>query len=202
MNWGAISMDDNTLRISGSVRDVKPVFMGDTYFPVIFSNIGMSTESDTLNNEIDKAIMLQNVGTDIISDLTLCGNIEYVQRTILDNCSIPLSSVPTYEVYSQWRNNDKHINEEDFIRVFEEQVKRGVDILTVHATVFKDDRQLMQTSGRIIPCTSRGGAMVLDILERSNFENPYYVYFDDILRISKKYNVCISLGPTFRPGSV
>ena len=43
---------------------------------------------------------------------------------------------------------------------------------------------------------------MLRCLQQYGYENPYDVFFDDILKIAKKYDVCLSLGPTYRPGSV
>ena len=57
-------------------------------------------------------------------------------------------------------------------------------------------------SQRIIPCTSRGGTMVLENIKKTGSENFYYTYFDEILDIAKVYNVAISLGAIFRPANI
>ena len=43
---------------------------------------------------------------------------------------------------------------------------------------------------------------MLKMMEKNNYENPFYTHFDEILDICKKYDVCISLGPCYRPASV
>jgi phosphomethylpyrimidine synthase len=61
---------------------------------------------------------------------------------------------------------------------------------------------MLKESKRIIPCISRGGSMMLEILKNNEYENPYYAHLDDILNIAEKYGVCISIAPCYRTGTV
>ncbi len=190
------------IKISSSVRGVKPIYMGDDCFPIIFSNIGMSTECDSFSRELSKVRAVVAGGADAVSDLTLIGDIEDEQKRMLESVSVPFASVAAYEAFSKARGSEGKIRAEDFIRVFEKQAERGVDIITLHATVFSSDNEELGRGKRIIPCTSRGGAMMLELMRKGGYENPFYTYFDDIISVCKKYGTCISLGPTYRPGSV
>ena len=75
-------------------------------------------------------------------------------------------------------------------------------MITIHATVFKEDRTLIDNSSRLISTTSRGGMLMLKLMEQNGYENPFYTHFDEILNICKEYDVCLSLGPCYRPASV
>ena len=184
--------------IKNRMRNIRPVIMGGDAYPVIVSNVGVSSLSEDFFEEQKKAIAAVNAGADIISDLSMARNVESIHNWYVENIDKPVSCVSIYETFLM----EKPISEDRFIRVFEEQAKRGIDIITLHATVFRGDIELIKESNRLIPSTSRGGAMVLDCLWKGSFENPYYSYFDEILKIAKKYNVCLSLGPAFRPASV
>ena len=61
-----------------------------------------------------------------------------------------------------------------------EEVLRGFDIITIHATIFKDDRSLIDNSKRLIPTTSRGGMLMLKMMEVNGYDNPYFTHFDEI----------------------
>ena len=190
------------IRISSSVRNVKPVLMGADHFPVVFSNIGMSSADAPLVGEIERLRAVIAAGADAVSDLTLVGDIAYEQQKMLECSPVPFASVAAYEVYSPVRTALSVPHPEDFIRVFEAQAARGVDIITLHATARTGDLSSLDSYGRLIPCTSRGGAMMLELMEKGGYDNPYYSYFEDVLKICKRYRTCISLGPCYRPGSV
>ena len=190
------------IKISGNIRKVAPIYVGADYAPSIIASVGASDVNDSLSLEIEKAKKAEELGASIVTDHTLLDNIEYIQKKIAQEISIPFSAIPVYEAAVRARKNKGVIDSQEMIRIIEAQALRGVDILTLHATAFKDDRELLKETKRIIPCTSRGGTMMLEILAKSGEENPYWTYFDDVLNIAQKYNLTLSLGTCFRPASV
>lgn len=190
-----------SMKIKNTIRTITPVTMDSDHFPVVVSNIGISSRDDDLSVEIIKAKTAIDAGADIISDLSLVENVAEVQKRYLDIINVPFSAVSIYETFCKNIGKRKLVAE-DFIVDFEKQAMRGIDLLTLHATVFKEDMRLIEASKRHIPTTSRGGVMMLRCLQRYGYENPYYEYFDDVLKIAKKYDICLSLGPMYRPGSV
>lgn len=188
--------------ISGKIRNVAPVYTGADYEPVIIASIGASNIGDSLTNEVKKAKRAELLGANIVTDHTLLDNIEYVQKSIAESIMIPFSTIPVYEAAVRAKKTDKRIHSDDFLRIIEDQAKRGVDIITLHATAFRDDTHLLKRTGRVIPCTSRGGTMMLEILNITKEENPYWEYYDEVLSIAKHYGLTISLGTCFRPASV
>ena len=192
----------DNVRIAGKVRRVSPVYVGHDYEPVIIASVGSSNTTDSLAIEIEKARRAESLGASVVTDHTLLDNLDYVQESIAQIINIPFSSIPVYEAAVKARKSQKSIHSDEMIKIIERQAQRGVDIITLHATVFKDDIALLKKTNRLIPCTSRGGTMMLEILNKNNEENPYWIYFDDILDISKQYNLTISLGTCFRPASV
>ncbi len=192
----------NTIIIGSSVRGVRPVRLGDDAFPVIFANIGMSGTSSSIEEERTKAARALAAGADVISELSLVEDIPDAQRRLMEGVDAPFATVSAYEAYIRAGRQDGKLDAEAVVRIFEDEVLRGFDVVTLHATAFRNDKRLLEASERIIPCTSRGGAMMLELARRNGYENPFYTYFEDILDVAAKYSVCLSLGPCYRPGSV
>lgn len=195
-------INKSKMRIKNKLREIQPVYMGQEYFPVLVTNVGVSSPEDDISIELKKAEIAIESGTNIISDLSLVPNPSEYQKRYMDSLDVPFSNVAVYESFCNGLIDTKSPSVAQYINDFEAQARRGIDLITLHATVFKDDIQKINESRRLIPTTSRGGAMVLKNIADGGYENPYYVYFDDILDIAKEYDVCISLGPTFRPASV
>lgn len=192
--------------IKSNVRNLDGINMGKGYFPVIFAHVGLGEKNNLENdleeelNKVDEAV---KAGADIICDVSMHKNIELIQQSIIKHTGALVGGVSIYEAYINLEyDKDLVVDSSYFLTLFERQCARGLDVVTIHATIFKDDRSLMQKSQRLIPSTSRGGILVLEIMEKYDLDNPYYLFFDEILNIAKKYHTSISLAPTFRPASV
>jgi phosphomethylpyrimidine synthase len=190
------------ISIGGNVRNVAPVLMGEGHFPVIVSNVGISSDNDPREIEIEKIRRAVSAGADVITDLSLVGDIHVLQSHLVENLAVPFSSVAIYEVYTLIKRTNKKLSPDIVIDTFMNEAIRGVDIVTLHATVFREDIYRIKASQRVIRTTSRGGTMMMELLLENAIDNPFYTHFDEILDIAKKYSVCLSLGPCYRPGSV
>lgn len=191
--------------IGGKIRNPKKVELSSDAFPVIFTHVGVSDKGDVkelIKIEREKIRGAIERGTDVICDVSMSENMEYVHKHLLEGFDVPFGTVTAYEAYITSEKNDLIYPEEDFIKLFEKEVLRGFDIITIHATVFKDDSKYIQNSNRTISTTSRGGMLMLKMMEKNNYENPFFTHFDKLLEIAKKYDVAISLGPCYRPASV
>lgn len=191
--------------IGGKIRNAKKIELSELAYPVLFAHVGVGDY-----DEVDHAIEIERnkikgaleAGADIICDVSMSADLAYVHQKLLEGFDVPFGTVSIYEAYISSEKNDLKYEEKTFIELFKEEVLRGFDIITLHATVFKDDRKLIDNSKRLIPTTSRGGMLMLKMLEANGYENPYYTHFDEILAICKEYDVCLSLGPCYRPASV
>ena len=195
--------------LGGKLRGVSPIDIGENAKPIIFTHVGIISEFQT-KEELDEAIELEakkalraiELGADAICDVSTNSNMALLHERLARVLDVPFGVVSVYETFVRTRKEHLSVSKESFFRDLEAQLRRGADLLTLHATVFRDDRTLFQGSGRIIPSTSRGGMMMLELLEAAELENPYYTYFDDILKLCIEYGASISLAPMFRPASV
>lgn len=195
--------------LGGKLRGVSPIDIGENAKPIIFTHVGIISEFQT-KEELDEAIELEakkalraiELGADAICDVSTNSNMALLHERLARVLDVPFGVVSVYETFVRTKKEHLSVSKESFFRDLEAQLRRGADLLTLHATVFRDDRSLFQGSGRIIPSTSRGGMMMLELLEAAELENPYYTYFDDILKLCIEYGASISLAPMFRPASV
>lgn len=186
--------------IGNNQRILKKVSCGDDSYPLIVTSIGISDDYGSFKKELLKARSAIKVGASIINDNSLRGNIFENYKRFLSQLPVPFATVGINSLARKIVTND--ISNNEFIDNIIRQIEMGVDIITLHATIFKEDTDVINNSFRIISCTSRGGLLMLKYMNENNIQNPYWIYFDDILLYAKKYNATISLCVSFRPASI
>lgn len=179
--------------------------IGEGLSTKVNANIGTSAESSKLKDELKKMEVSVCAGAHAIMDLSTGGNISRVRKVILQNCPLPVGTVPIYEAAVnavKKTNSIAMMREEDLFKTVEEHAKDGVDFLTLHCGVTIESIARLRQEKRITGIVSRGGAILAEWMSRNKKENPLYQYFDRVLDIARRYDVTISLGDGMRPGSV
>jgi phosphomethylpyrimidine synthase len=100
------------------------------------------------------------------------------------------------------RGHISRIKAQDILDVLEAQAEEGVDFFTIHSGITQGVIERLRKQKRLISIVSRGGSFLAEWMIVNKKENPFYEYFDDILKIAKKYDVTLSLGDGLRPGSL
>ena len=188
---------------AGTVHNIKPVAIGKGLRIKINANIGTSSDSSSVEEEVEKALTAVEFGTDMIMDLSTGGDISQSRRRILETVHVPVGTVPIYEVGVWAAKNRKglvRMKEDDIFRIIEDQLAQGVDFITVHCGVTKEVVNRLKEQGRLTDIVSRGGAFLVEWMLYNEKENPLYVQYDRLLDIAKKYDAALSLGDGFRPG--
>jgi len=169
------------------------------------ANIGTSTDKSQLKDELKKLDIAIKFGADTVMDLSIGGDIKKIRRLILGRSSVPVGTVPIYEIAvnaKREKNNFLDFDVDDILDTLESQAKDGVDFFTIHAGVTKKSLECLIKSRRILDIVSRGGAILANWIIRHNRENPFYEFFDKILNLAHKYDCTLSLGDGLRPGSI
>jgi phosphomethylpyrimidine synthase len=91
---------------------------------------------------------------------------------------------------------------DDLFRSIEDQCAEGIDYITVHCGVTREVVRRLEHFQRIMPMVSRGGSILMHWMEKNDKENPLYQDFGVLLDIAYTYDVTLSLGDGFRPGTV
>jgi len=136
---------------------------------------------------------------DIISDLSLFSSNSSLYNSIINN--FPDFIVSTLPIY-QCNNINGLVDPHELLDITHKQIEDGVSMITVHPTPNKKIMNLAQE--RLVPWTSRGGAIVMKDLITRNFnqDNVYLKNIDSIIQAAKKKKVVISIGASFRSANI
>lgn len=198
----------NRVIIKNKKRKIHPLIVGKNTNTAVTVNIGIS--SPQVDDEIEeleykKAQVAIESGADILSDLSISGNIKKFRKKLLKDVKIPIGTCPMYETCITSLNETGAIinsTEDDFLDSIKEQSREGVDVMTIHAAMTSKILDKLKDSRRLIPISSRGGAWLAGYMIKNKKENPFYSRYDEILEIVKKYEVTLCIGSSLRPGSI
>lgn len=191
--------------IKNSKRKINPCAIGEGLRVKVNANIGTSKDSPGINKELRKMDIAIRSGTDTVMDLSTGGDIKKIRKIILKDSPVPVGTVPIYEIAimaAKKRGHISRITTQDILEILEAQASDGVDFFTIHCGITQAVIERLRKQKRLINIVSRGGSFLAEWMIMNKKENPFYEYFDDILRIAKKYDVTLSLGDGLRPGSI
>lgn len=184
-------------------KNLKPKAIGEGLTTKINANIGTSEDYSDIEVELEKLRVAINNGADAVMDLSTGFRITETRKAIIKNSSVPVGTVPIYQVAVETLQAGKAIVEmtvEDIFNVIIEQAEDGVDFITVHCGLTRAGIKHLKREGRITSITSRGGSFLTAWMKHNNRENPLYEYFDRLLEIAYQYDLTLSLGDGLRPG--
>lgn len=180
--------------------ECEPMIIGTNFLVKINSNIGNSSTSSTLEEEVEKAVCSCRYGADTLMDLSTGSRISLTREWILRNTPVPVGTVPIYQALEKVEGVVANLSWEVFRETLIEQCLQGVDYFTIHAGLLASYIPLTQK--RLCGIVSRGGSIMSQWCEIHGEENFLYVHFDEICDILAQYDVAISLGDGLRPGSI
>lgn len=182
----------------------KVIAIGGNTTTKVNANIGSSTDLSSIDEEIEKLKVAVDAGADTIMDLSMGKDLDGVRKGILENCPVPLGTVPIYQAVSETVDRDKKeitdVTVEQMFKVIEKQAMDGVDFMTIHCGINRHLQKRLESQPRLMGVVSRGGSFTLEWMSYHQKENPMFEYFDDLLAILKEHEVTLSLGDGIRPG--
>ena len=189
--------------LKNSLHDIsKPCAVGKGLSTKVNANIGLSSGNSDLRLEMEKMRVAVDSGADAVMDLSTGSNIIELRKRILEECPVPLGTVPVYELACFPGKKFLSMKEDDFVDVIRKQAEEGVDFFTVHSGLTMDSVDLVKKNPRIMNIVSRGGALIASWMEANGRENPFFSRFEDIVKIAKEYDIVLSLGDSLRPGAI
>lgn len=198
--------EGNIVILNNNRRDsLKPLGVGKGLRTKINANIGTSREQMSVQLEMEKLKAAVDAGADTIMDLSTGGPVDEIRRTIIKECSVPLGTVPIYQAALDAFEMKKSLVEmsaDELFRVIEKHGEQGVDFITVHCGVTRENIRRMRDEGRIMDVVSRGGAFTVEWMRYNDQENPLLEYYDRLLDIAREYEMTLSLGDGLRPGAI
>lgn len=180
-------------------HNLEPMCIGVASNCKVNANIGNSSTTSNIEEEVAKLQHSVKYGADTVMDLSTGGDIPRIRKAILAESPVPIGTVPIYEALSRVRRvEDLNINV--MLEVIEEQAEQGVDYMTIHAGVLV--QYIPLTTKRVTGIVSRGGAILAEWMVKNHKQNLLYEHFEDICKIFQKHDVSFSLGDGLRPGSI
>jgi phosphomethylpyrimidine synthase len=180
-------------------KGLSPIGIGIAARTKINANIGKSAVSSDSQCEVEKLCLAVRYGADTVMDLSTGPHINAVRERIIEAATVPIGTVPIYQV-AQQLDDIVDMQPEDFLDVVALQARQGVDYMTVHCGLLREHLPL--TDRRLTGIVSRGGALVAKWMLAHGEQNPFYTHFDDLCDIMRQYDVTWSLGDGLRPGSI
>jgi phosphomethylpyrimidine synthase len=192
-----------TIKIGNSLRRRTKMICGEGAPTLVIASVGTSNPSNPTSVEVQKSIRAAELGAHVVTDHSFYGDIDALHRAVAEEVDIGLSTVTCYEFAanfpkSQWRK----ISQQTPLEILAQQLQRGVDLITIHASLLREDVAGVDQNDRLIPTTSKGGGIVANYIRTTGRENPYYEGFDQILELFADTGAAISLGTTFRTATV
>ncbi len=186
-------------------KNLDPNGFGEGLSIKVNANFGTSEDSSDIDTELKKLDVAVSAGADAVMDLSTGDKIVETRRKIMEEAEVPLGTVPIYQAIVEVLQRGKAIVDmtvDDLFNVIKEQVKDGVDFITVHCGLTLETIRHLKEEGRITDIVSRGGSFMTGWMLYNGEENPLYQYYDRLLEICYQYDVTLSLGDGLRPGSL
>ncbi len=183
-------------------KSLNPEGIGQGLRTKINVNIGISRDCFNFDAEIEKAKKAIELKAESIMDLSSYGKTRQFRQKLIEISPAMIGTVPIYDAVGYYDKDIGEITVREFIDIVEMHARDGVDFMTIHAGVNKETVRRFKNNPRLTNIISRGGSIIFSWMQLTGNENPFYEYFDDILDIFAKYDVTISLGDAFRPGSI
>jgi len=176
----------------------EPMIIGRNFLVKINANIGNSSISSSIEEEVEKMVWATRWGADTVMDLSTGKNIHETREWILRNSPVPIGTVPIYQALEKVDGKPEELTWEMFRDTLVEQCEQGVSYFTIHAGLRL--HHVPMTANRTTGIVSRGGSILAKWCLAHHKENFLYTHFEEICELLKQYDVGFSLGDGLRPG--
>jgi phosphomethylpyrimidine synthase len=197
--------DGSIAVVKSGLRAIEPMAIGRGTRIKINANIGTSSAQSDVRAELEKMHAAVRHGADAVMDLSTAGDLAAIRTAILDACTVPVGTVPLYEMADVARRRGTSILEltaDDMFAVIESQCRQGVDFLTLHCGVNRQTVARFKEVKRLAGAASRGGTIIMEWIHHNGRENPLYEQYDRLLDVLAEHDTAVSLGDGFRPGAL
>jgi phosphomethylpyrimidine synthase len=180
--------------------EAEPMIIGRNFLVKVNANIGNSSVSSSIEEEVEKLVWSTVWGADTVMDLSTGRNIHETREWILRNSPVPIGTVPMYQALEKVNGVAENLTWEVMRDTLVEQAEQGVDYFTIHAGLLL--RYVPMTAKRVTGIVSRGGSIIAKWCLAHHQENFLYTNFREICQLCAQYDVALSLGDGLRPGSI
>jgi phosphomethylpyrimidine synthase len=166
--------------------------------PRVLAFVGYNSP-DEYRTQKDKiyALSSSEIRPDILCDVSTCSTKGHLWEIVAQDTEFLPAAVPIYATVE----HNRALSAKSILSDIAKCAAGGIKLITIHAT--PDKRLVELSSKRIVPCTSRGGAVVIKYALTDSFlGNLYSDIIDEISCIAREYGITISIGSVFRGANV
>lgn len=183
-------------------NSISPEGIGTGLKTKINVNLGISKDINDMELEIKKVDMALSLGAEAIMDLSNYGKTQDFRKKLIEKSTAMIGTVPMYDAVGFLDKGLSFIKPEEFLDVVRNHAENGVDFVTIHAGINRQNAEIYLRNRRVNEIVSRGGSLLFGWMKMNNRENPFYEYYDELLEICREYDVTLSLGDSLRPGGI
>jgi phosphomethylpyrimidine synthase len=180
--------------------ETEPMVIGRRFLVKVNANIGNSSVTSSIDEEVEKLAWATRWGADTVMDLSTGRDIHTTREWIVRNSPVPIGTVPIYQALEKVDGRPEELTWNLFRDTVIEQCEQGVDYMTVHAGVRLAHVPL--TVRRVTGIVSRGGSIMAAWCLAHHQESFLYEHFEELCEVLATYDVAFSLGDGLRPGSI
>src|SRR5258707_6573370 len=112
--------------------NLEPMCIGVASLCKVNANIGNSSTTSNIDEELEKLRYSVRYGADTVMDLSTGGDIPRIRQAIIDHSPVPIGTVPIYEALARVRRVED-LNIQVRLEVIEQQAQQGGYYMTIHA---------------------------------------------------------------------
>lgn len=183
-------------------KKISPNGLGASLRTKINVNLGTSRDATDMESEFEKVKSAVEMGAEAIMDLSSFGDTRKFRKYLTENCPAMIGTVPIYDAVVYYRKPLIQITSEEWIDIVRMHAEDGVDFMTIHCGLTRDNAAKFKRNKRLTNIVSRGGSIIFAWMEMTGKENPFFERFDEILEICRGFDVTLSLGDACRPGCI
>ena len=183
-------------------NSISPEGIGTGLKTKINVNLGISKDINDMKLEMKKVDMALSLGAEAIMDLSNYGKTQEFRKKLIEKSTAMIGTVPMYDAVGFLDKGLSFIKAEEFLDVVRNHAENGVDFVTIHAGINRQNSEIYLRNRRVNEIVSRGGSLLFGWMKMNDRENPFYEYYDELLEICREYDVTLSLGDSLRPGGI
>lgn len=181
-------------------QGLEPRGVGEGLSTKVNVNLGISGDVADADVEWEKVHTAEQFGADAIMDLSNSGKTRFFRQELVQKSPLMIGTVPMYDAIGYMEKPLVKLTVDDLLEVTRAHAEDGVDFLTIHCGINKSVVKTFKETGRLMNIVSRGGSLLFGWMEVTGNENPFFEFYDEILKICHEFDVTISLGDSCRPG--
>lgn len=190
---------------NNSRQNSIPIGIGENLTVKVNSTVGTTNKNFAIKKEVEKALLSEQLEADTLTDLSTGKGVDLTRKKIINSITIPVGTTPFLQTIKEITDKTHdlvNIDKENILSNIEKHCKDGVDFITLHAGMTKNNAYQYDETQRKMGLVSRCGSVLNWWMKRTEKENPMYENFDEILEILKAYDVVLSLGNGYRAGCI